>query len=390
MATAYKPLGAYNDAGVSAQDKQSINALSQKYESQKQQFLADGAISANEQSALDSIHSQAEAIRGQYGYSGGVDGSDYIRLEQEVTKNPIRSASSQADYINQLYAKQQEAALAKLKAAYDKNVIDLNAAAEKIPATYQSAKNQTAATAAQSQRAFNERAAASGISSGAGSQVSLAMSNQLQSNLSNISAQQAEAVNDLETQRLQLSTAYNNAVAQAVANGQMEKAAALYQEAVRVDNSLVAQAQAQADENYRYQIAKQEAAQNAYKIQKSYADTLAAYGDFSGYLAMGYPESVVALMASTWAAKNPLLAQAQGITTATTGNSAGGGISGGVSNSGSSAAYDIPAGLLKQISSNRTEVGVINTLRRLVDSGQISEAQAAAYMKQHGIDGGKQ
>ena len=212
------------------------------------------------------------------------------------------------------------------------------------------------------------------------------MSNQLQSNLSNISAQQAEAVNDFETQRLQLSTAYNNAVAQAVANGQMEKAAALYQEAVRVDNSLVAQAQAQADENYRYQIAKQEAAQNAYKMQKSYADTLAAYGDFSGYLAMGYPESVVALMASTWAAKNPLLAQAQGITTATTGNSA----SGGVSNNGGSAVNEIPAGLLKQISSNRTEVGVINTLRRLVDSGQISEAQAKAYMKQHGIDGGKQ
>lgn len=386
MATAYKPLGTYNDAGVSPQDKQSINALSQKYESQKQQFLADGAISANEQSALDSIHAQAEAVRNQYGYSGGVDGSDYIKLEKEVTKSPIRSASSQADYVNQLYAAQQEAALAGLKAAYDKNTIALNAAAEKIPATYQSAKNQTAATAAQSQRAFNERAAASGISSGAGSQASLSMSNQLQSNLSNISAQQADAVKDLETQRLQLSTAYNNAVAQAVANGELEKASALYQEAVRVDNSLIAQAQAQADENYRYQIAKQEAAQNAYKIQKSYADTLAAYGDFSGYLAMGYPESVVALMASTWAAKNPLLAQAQGITPATTGNSA----SGGVSNNGGSAVNEIPAGLLKQISSNRTEVGVINTLRRLVDSGQISEAQAKAYMKQHGIDGGKQ
>ena len=91
-----------------------------------------------------------------------------------------------------------------------------------------------------------------GLNSGAGGQAALAMTNQNTANQNTINTQQANAVNDLDTTRLKISTAYQNDIAQAIAQGDTARAQALYQEAVRVDNGLVQQSMSQADENYRY------------------------------------------------------------------------------------------------------------------------------------------
>ena len=295
----YASAGIYNDQGISAQDAAKIKAAKQQYASKQADFLRDGVLSPDEQQVLHSIHNTAEMIRGNYNYSGGVDGSEYIPAHTDrAAKSPIYSATSQESYVNSLYEAQRKAALAALKSAYEQNVIDLDAQAAKIPQTYQAARNQTAAAAQQGQAAFDERAAAMGLNSGAGGQAALTMTNQNTANQNAINTQEANAINDLDTMRLKVSTAYQNDIAQAIAQGDIARAQALYQEAIRVDNGLVQQSASQADENYRYWSANS-------NQQLQTAETLAKFGDFSGYLAAGYTPQQVEYMKQVWSAANP-------------------------------------------------------------------------------------
>ncbi len=81
----YTPLGTYNDTGVSAEDKQAIDYWKNVYAE---------AQASGDRAAMDKAHAEAEAIRGQYLYSGGVDGSDFIDLtpqQQEVQAQAIQS-----------------------------------------------------------------------------------------------------------------------------------------------------------------------------------------------------------------------------------------------------------------------------------------------------------
>lgn len=300
----YTPAGTYNDAAMRAEDKAKIDALKYQWEQ---------ASKAGNQAGMDAAHSAAEGLRSQYKYSGGGDGSMFVPLENkdnEPVPNNILSASSQEAYINELQKAQQEAALQALKSAYDRNVIDMDAQASKLPATYQAARNQSSAAAEQNRAGFNEHAAAYGLNSGAGGQADLAMRNQNMANMSAINQQEAAAVNDLDIMRLKVSTQYQNDIAQAIADGNMQKAQLLYQEAVRVDESLVAQSKAQADEDYRYWTSQQQAKDDQYKMQYAKASDMAAYGDFSGFLELGYTQEMVDQMYRVWAVQNPLLAQA--------------------------------------------------------------------------------
>ena len=154
----------------------------------------------------------------------------------------LPSASSQEDYLNQLYDAQEQAALAALEAAYQENVLELDATAAKIPGLYQTARNQTAGDAAVAQQNWNEYAAAAGLNSGTAGQAQLAMGNQLQAGLRSLSQAEADALASVETERAKAKTAYQTSVAQAIAQGDLARAEALYQEAVRVDESIVATA----------------------------------------------------------------------------------------------------------------------------------------------------
>lgn len=311
-------LSEYDKINLDATQQANIKALTQQYDHIKNNAMANGGITADVQAKLDSIHSAAEQIRASGGsYLGGNDGSEYNPISQDdgdLNTPKLRGASSQAEYINSLYDAQKQAALAALKSAYDKNVAALDAQSQKLPGYFQEARNSTAASAEVSKANFNEYAAASGLNSGAGGQARLAMGNQLLGSLGSIDNSEAQAKNDLETQRTQLAANYENAIAQAMANGELQRAQALYQEAVRVDDSLVNTSANQAGVNLNYWSAasslnQQQMAQQLAQTQ-SMAQTLGAYGDFSGYLALGFTQGQVDQMYQVWAAKNPLLSWA--------------------------------------------------------------------------------
>lgn len=190
------------------------------------------------------------------------------------------AVASFAGLVNDMYAAQRKANLDALEAEYTAAIGDLERQKAAIPAQFTKAKNATAGTNALETRSMNEMFTANGLSSGARAQGNIAQSNALQRDLGELELAEARALADIEGQRSQLSAQYQARVREAIMNNEMQKAAALYDEAIRYDNAMVG------------------AAKEAAAAQKEKAAMLASVGDFSGYSALGYsPEEIAALQA---------------------------------------------------------------------------------------------
>ena len=230
---------------------------------------------------------------------------------QDYEAKELPSYQAQEDKVKQTYDAKQQSSLAALETAYNQNMMDANATLEKIPATYRAQRNNTEAEYEKQRKAFAEYAANSGVSSGAGSQAQLAYSNQFQNDLNDIGVAQANATADAQLQISKIKQNYQDSVAQAIKENDYERAAALLGEYQKAAQSVVDVAQAQADEYYRAyqsQLANRQylaewertADEEAYTRAKAQADTLAAYGDFSGYAALGYTADQIAQMQAYW------------------------------------------------------------------------------------------
>ena len=138
-------------------------------------------------------------------------------------------------YLNQMYDEALKAQLAQLEASYQQNVSDLNASRVELDNAYREQKRQTMGTAERDAAAWREMANAYGLNSGAIGQAALAQNNQRQSNLNALETDQAAAIAEIERQRLLLGQQYQQQINAAIAENNFEKANALYQEAVRLD-----------------------------------------------------------------------------------------------------------------------------------------------------------
>lgn len=278
----------FNDSILNEQDKQKVSALSEQWRK---------ANASGDAAGMNEAHSQAEAIRGKYGYSGGAAGDAY-HATGENTRLP--SAKDQSDYINQVYDAQLNSKKAALEAAYNQQMADYDAQDAKIPGAYNTAVDQASTQADINRANLNEQMAASGINTGAGSQLALSQANQRNSDIAEIRKAQADAVTELQTARTKTKTAYQDQIAQAIAENDTERAKALYAEAQRVDDSMISTALNQ--QGLDLSRAQAERAQ-----LEAQAETLAKFGDFSGYLALGYTQDQVNGMQQIWAAQNPEL-----------------------------------------------------------------------------------
>lgn len=151
--------------------------------------------------------------------------------------------SDYSDYLKELYKQKEDAAIADLEAAYNKNVAEVERAEKSIPKQYETARNQAAGASAQAQRNFDIQAAMTGLGSGTGAQAKIARNVALQNNLNAINTAEANAKADLDLKRTQLFADYNNAIAQAKANGNAALAEALYNEMIRAEQQLISQQQ---------------------------------------------------------------------------------------------------------------------------------------------------
>ena len=217
--------------------------------------------------------------------------------------------TNHSDYLRELNDAKLKANLATLENAYQQNVNALDHAAALIPDQYEAARNQTAAAAVQGQRNFNQQASAKGLSSGVNAQAALANNVALQHDLALVNSAEANALTELELQRTQLTTEYQNAIAQAKADGNYQLAEALYAESVRVSEAL------QAQKNYLTELALDEGRYQT-SLDQTRASTdynngleLAQYlykatGDASGFAAYGYNDDQIAALQRQWEVAN--------------------------------------------------------------------------------------
>lgn len=247
------------------------------------------------------------------------------------TAQTFQPATSQADQINTYYDQYLDSQKLAQQNAYQSSMKAAEYEASKLPQQYKTQREALAADTEIARKNFQESAAARGLNVGAGSQYALSTNNQYLKNMTTLRQAEMQAMADVEEKRRQTTADYQNAVAEAISNGNLQRAKALYDEAVRVDESILSTARAQAQENYNawqsaYTLdrARKEDEQTEYNRNLDRAETLAQYGDFSGYLALGYSQSQVDAMRALW------LQQMYG-----TGGS-GGGSSGGSRSSGSS------------------------------------------------------
>lgn len=186
---------------------------------------------------------------------------------QQYNAPTLQSATSQADYIQSMYDANRAAEEANLRAAYEANVATLEHEGEKIDPTYNAAADQASVQAAINRANFNEAMAANGLNTGAGSQAQLSQNNALLRSVAGIRQAQADARNELNFQRAQMETQYRNAIQEALAKNDLAQAQALYEEAKRVDESMVATAAQQAQMDFNAWNANQNMAYNVWNAK---------------------------------------------------------------------------------------------------------------------------
>lgn len=180
--------------------------------------------------------------------------------------------------INDMYEAQKQNQLSQLESAYQQNRQSQEQAISKIDPAYQQQANDLAAQYERNRRNFNTQAAGSGLNTGTVSQAALAQNSAYQRDMGSLRTAQADAQTEAQQQLASLEQQYKASVAQAIASSDYDRAKALMDE-------------------YSNQESR----------DLSTAQTLAAYGDFSGYERL-YGTETANSMASLWKAQNPELA----------------------------------------------------------------------------------
>ena len=212
----YKALGTWEDQGLKESEPGAYNQL-QDYKKQWEEASARG-----DTAGMQAAHDAAEALRRQYGYLGGTDGSQYIPVggssadTDRYTSQLESGYDRYVDYMQQA-AEQQKAAI---QASIDSAVADLNAQRNQVGKL--TSDNNAAAERAYMQTinpngSLAENLAANGLlSSGLTETSQISAGNTYQDALNENATTQTEAIAEIE-----------RAITQARLTGDIEAANAL-------------------------------------------------------------------------------------------------------------------------------------------------------------------
>ena len=316
-------LSTYDQQFLNEEQKKKIQAFTQAW---------NQARARGDKAGMEAAHAAAERVRAEADYSGTRDGSGFVELGSRAgsgtsgqeangqvsvkdgyTPAQLPGYRAGTDQVNRVYDAAQKAREAELRGAFEESDAAIRQEMRSVPGVYQEQKSAAAALSEQSGRNFREYASAVGLASGAGGQAELARANQLQADLNSLGRQEAEAATKLMDSLTQLKVRYRNDLAQAVAQGEFERAEALLAEYRKEEESRVSTAREQADEDYRSYESQVKAQSESYERARRRAETLAEFGDFSGYRALGYTDSEIRAMYDAWRAKNDDLAARMGL-----------------------------------------------------------------------------
>lgn len=275
-----------------------------------------------------------------------------------ITQQATANVPDYSPEINAMYDAQRASQQQQLESAYNQNLSTLQQGKQDIAGVYNTQANDLATQYERTRRNNNFRADLNGLNTGTASQMDLAQQSNYMKGYGQLRASQAAAERQADRDIANLEIQYKNAVAQALAENDYQRATDLLKEHQRRD------AAAQEESRYQYQINQAEQqyadkmAQQALENQryeeswaqtlKQYEDTLAqrqlenqrydteyanqqqqraeqqalndakqkaAYGDFSGYAAL-YGQETANAMQQYWLYANPDYAYANGMISA--------------------------------------------------------------------------
>lgn len=289
--------GGSSSTGTSGGSATNVNTFDSDQSSIKAQMNANSQAWHNttDQAERDRLHQENQRLAGLLGGNVSYNGSTGTWSGSAgMPETEPYEPGDYSDYIRDMNEYSLQSSLNALKSAYDKNVSTLQAEQDKLAPMYQNARNQEAADSALSKQRFNETAAAYGLNTGTAGQANLSYATQLQSDLSALQAAETAANQEIERQRSDLAVQYQNAIAQAKADNNMQLAQQLYNEAIRRDEALQQQSQYNSslalqkyqtildqqntDRSYDYTVS-----QNQREDALNAAALAAQFGDYSKY-----------------------------------------------------------------------------------------------------------
>ena len=233
------------------------------------------------------------------------------------------------DYIEQMYDAQLNATNTAYENAYNQNVATQEQQNAKIDPAYTESANSIGQQYDIAQKNLGMQTAQYGINSGAGSQMFLSLTNARNAALAKNEQSRQEAILAGEQALADLEISYKSQIAEALANNELEKAQALYQEITNDQNrqEVIAQAMAQMGDYSGYE--KLYGSETADAMQKAYDDAkaeenaaeaaskLAEIGDFSSLGAIyGWTDEQISEARAQWLFQNGDYAYAMGEITA--------------------------------------------------------------------------
>jgi len=249
-----------------------------------------GGISGDERAAQVAQQNKQAQLAVQYQQQLAAQQAEYERQKREAE-----------ELLRQQKAAELEASLSNLANAYQQNMNGYNQQAALLPQTYSDARNAAAAQNAQAGREFDERALAMGLSSGARGQAQLSRSAAYQNAMTQIDQQQANAQSDIDLAKNNLTTNYNNTVANARAQNSAQLTDALYNELVRQEEQQ--RSDLQRAQQYQLQLAQLAQGVGDYSLLNQLGINTSAYEQQQASLA--------AQAAAETAAYKPTFTQAQ-------------------------------------------------------------------------------
>ena len=185
--------------------------------------------------------------------------------------------------VGDLYDKQYGSQAAQLQTAYDKNLSDARAAQQKITPQYQQQANSLAAQYERNRRNANLNAMNSGLSTGNAVQQQTALNSQYQKNYADLRGNELQAQAAAAQNIAGITADYQNALANARAEAENKKAAAVVEDQNKQNDWYDAQAK-----------------------------QMATFGNFSAYEKLYGPEAAEQ-MKTVWTIQNPQVALAAGL-----------------------------------------------------------------------------
>lgn len=212
-----------------------------QYEQQRNAKIQGEGLN-HEQTAqyADYLPNGSKYVQGVLGSVDPSDTSSIYGAYRELITQPAQKTDL-SSYINSLYDASLEAGKAAVEQQYAGMDAQLELQKQQAEQAARANATEAAVRAQQAQKAWNEAQTAYGLSSGAQGQAALARSNQLQGDITAIRTAQQAAEAEIEAQRTTYKQQYEAAMREAAANNDLQRAQALYEEAVRQDEAFTAQ-----------------------------------------------------------------------------------------------------------------------------------------------------